>query len=1060
MNKPTNLLSTTPTLNFAEPNTPQTDQERYTLENKPEPSFREVYQAASELESSLIGYEKLKRNQEFTKDINYVLPEVDSDEWKELTQGIRPEFIPALAEARSEEHAHYIANMIREEQDAYDLIAADGASGLATHLGVAIADPAAMALGLLTGGAAWATKASRLERILSSGTVTAAENAALEAYLAEGSPTRDSTDVAMAAVLGFALGGGIGAIGRTAGERAEIARIAEHFDRRIVDDITQRSGVMGADSAGAARVDDLEVDTDRTLPFDPDGDIEDIVEQADSGIDRIRIDLTGGFLRSTSNTVRWIGERLASDRVGKASGDVSRADTVSEVSHLMFRTNVAKVYQSVNPALQDWMKRQGVSRMNPIAQYRGREQFFEQVGKTLRGELSTDPAVNKAADAYRQAFAEILREAKGQGKYNNRGAIQGFDEVEESDNYVPRLYNQGKIRELLARHDEEDVIRLIQKALEPKLEGLTAKQMRLIAKGHLRKVTSLDSQSILGRSKAINNMELEDIRGFLETDNTLTPEDIEEIITRIRQTREKDAASPTSRGKRRRPLDEQATITTRSGETLRFSDLLENNIETMFLTYAREMSGHVAFMRTMGIRSDADWNKLLMRAQAELPHAEQEKVLRRLNNTRKTILGRSIEENPGSTMHRVGRVLMDWNFLRLMGQMGFAQLAETGNILKYGPKEALQQFSALREVRRDMVSGKLNNDLAREVEEFWATGTDLLTNTMHGRHVEHALDIGASEGVLGKIEAAQDTAKYYFQYVSLMGPVNAGLQRLGTRTILQKFTNMAFEEGSKITKQRLASIGLDEAMTARILKQIKAHATTEKGRLGRYKLRKMNIDQWDDHKARDAFIFAVNRETRRIIQENDVGAMPHWMQHFGWKLVFQFRAFAFGAYTQQTLHNMRMKDAQAVLTVLFNSMTAGAAYMAQQYVNSLGREDREEFLESRLSWEEIAKASFSRAGYASILPGVFDTAMLPFKDPTFNQRSSNLSSDFIMGNPTVALFNAASQTIKGPRALTRDDYDYSEEDLRALTSLIWFSNVTGVRNGLQALKDQLPDYSE
>lgn len=1059
MSDPNALLSTTPSLDFAEPNKPLSEQERYELENTPEPTFREVYQASSELESSLIGFEKLRRDREFAQNHSYVLPEIGTDEWKELTYGIRPEFIPALAEARSEEHAQYLSDLIREEQDAYDLIAADGASGLATHIGTAIADPVALALGYVTGGAALATKASRLQRFLAAGTLTAAESAALEAYLAEGSPTRDSSDVAMAAVLGFGLGGGLGVIGRTAPEREEIFRIAEHIDRRVVDEVVFRSGVMGDDSAGAARVDDLEVDRDRTLPFDPDGDIEDYVEKAEGKLDRVRIDRTGHFLQSVSNTVRWIGERLASDRVGKASGDVSRADTVSEVAHLMFRTNVAKVYQSVNPALQDWMTRQGVSRLNPIAQYRGREQFFESVGRSLRGEISNDTAVNKAAAAYRQAFADILNEAKGQGRYNNRGALQGFDEVEENANYVPRLYNQGKIRELLAKHDEEDLVRLIQKALEPKLEGLTAKQLRAIAKGHLRKVTTLDTSSILGRSKPLNNMELEDIRGYLETDPAFTPDDIEEVITRLRQTREKEAASPTSRGKRRRALDETASIQTRSGETLRFDDLLENNIETMFLTYAREISGHVAFMRTMGIRSDADWEKLMMRAAQELPQADEEKTLRRLQNTRKVILGRSVEASPGSTGNRVGRVLMDWNFLRLMGQMGFAQLAETGNILKYGPKEAIQQIGALREIRRDMLSGKLKDDLAREVEEFWASGTDLLTNTMHGRHIDHALDIGQSDGILGKIEAAQDVSKYYFQNASLMGPVNTALQRMGTRTILQKFTNMAFGEGKEVTKQRMASIGLDEAMTERIFKQIRAHAKTEKGKLGNYKLRKMNIEQWDDHKARDALIFAVNRESRRLIQENDVGAMPSWMDHLGWKMAFQFRSFTLGAWTQQTLHNLRMKDAQTLLTVLFNSMAAGTAYMAQNYLNSFGREDRQEFLERRLSWEEVAKASFSRAGYASIVPMLADTAITPFADPMFNQRSSNLASSFIMGNPTASLFQSAMQAYKSPRAF-QDDYDYSEEDARALTSLLWFSNVTGVRNGLQALRNGLPDYSE
>ena len=59
------------------------------------------------------------------------------------------------------------------------------------------------------------------------------------------------------------------------------------------------------------------------------------------------------------------------------------------------------------------------------------------------------------------------------------------------------------------------------------------------------------------------------------------------------------------------------------------------------------------------------------------------------------------------------------------------------------------------------------------------------------------------------------------------------------------------------------------------------------------------------------------------------------------QVISQFRTFQIVSHSKQLLHNLSMNDARAYLAMTFSSMTAGAAYFAQQNVKMIGMSDRE-----------------------------------------------------------------------------------------------------------------------
>lgn len=170
------------------------------------------------------------------------MPEMDSPEFKVLTDGIPEEQWEPLYNARSQQQRAYLANEIREENAVEARLAQHGAWGIPGRLLIDASDPLGFALGVATGGIGVASKAARMARTaatlekagkiadaaamlekvspltkaasatkiaLQRGAVDAGVNAALTEVTNAGTPTRDQWDVVHSAMLGFGMGAGL-----------------------------------------------------------------------------------------------------------------------------------------------------------------------------------------------------------------------------------------------------------------------------------------------------------------------------------------------------------------------------------------------------------------------------------------------------------------------------------------------------------------------------------------------------------------------------------------------------------------------------------------------------------------------------------------------------------------------------------------------------------------------------------------------------------------------------------------------------------------------------------
>jgi hypothetical protein len=260
--------------------------------------------------------------------------------------------------------------------------------------------------------------------------------------------------------------------------------------------------------------------------------------------------------------------------------------------------------------------------------------------------------------------------------------------------------------------------------------------------------------------------------------------------------------------------------------------------------------------------------------------------------------------------------------------------------------------------------------------------------------------------------------------------------------------------------KRYRNIGFSDDELQAVFKNIRENSTFIEGGLTGRKIRRLNIDKWDDQDLVNKMSLYMSRHLRRVIQENNYGEMLAIGTDSGLgKTMLQFRNFVITAYSKQLLHGLHMWDLTAFNSAMSSAFIASLVYIAQTHVQALGKSatEKDDFLEDRLSpVGAISKAAFQRSTYSSLLPTFVDTMTSPFGvEPMFNYRSSGLDINLVTGNPTYRLIDKGWGAIKGiGTAAVDDEYDFSKQSAYKIKAILPFQNMLGVTNILQYMIDE------
>lgn len=1023
-----------------------------------------------------------------------------ADTFKAAQAGIPEEYWGALDGAESQAQLDQKRQRLLDDMERERRFAAMGWTGTAFRFGGAIADLPGLALTILAPELGLPAKAGMLARVGITAAEGAAINTALEVPRVINKPTALGSDLLWAAGSGMAMGGAFGAIARNpavADEARQIEMTGKSLMKQAEAEMKGTTAltpppaaelVPGGSSIGAAQASPREALTVGA---------EDWLNKAvDDAIDRsamssIRWDDAGRGKASDNAATRAFTAGTVVDVVGNKDRSKVVGITAEEWQKQLDFDFSQAAYKQHREALADFAKR------NPGLSGEALDaDFSRQVTAWLdnvRPELEFDPAVAKAGALQRKLYADYLDYAQNPGLLDGstRRAVKGFENVEKGP-YRPNIPDHEKIDAHSVKFGDDTMRQAVAAAFKAKLPEIAEELADKMAKGYWRTLR----ETAAGMSSLDRALHGDDVEKLVEAlqDLNLSKEEID-LVTGLVRPKPTEGAT-TSHAKRRAPYDNNFTVKLRttSGEIeeFRMADLFRDNYLENFKSYSRTMSGNIAMSMVRvknplwhavdnptvpewlidGITSRPEMDRFVndMRAvwdaKTEVPFDKRKASADRDEARIQFIYDRIIgipDKFDSTKTGRFLRAVRDYNFVRVMNQVGLAQVGEMmGVTTQFGLKAALQGIPSFRAMIRNARTGELNDEFAREIEQLSGFGADFFRDGF--RHFEDGAGVPINRSTQGKafnkVEDILQTGKRITNVASGMSAVDTFSRRWASGAAVMKIVNAALDTGkglkNPLNMDRMRALGLDDAMAERVFRQIRKHSTQEAAEGTTRKYAVGNFDRWDDKEAFAHFRTAIWRWSRLAIQENFQGQSNRFLGHWTGRTIFQFRSFMLGAHTTQLLRNLHIRDFSGFATWLMTSLTGAMVYAAQTSLNAAGRSDKEDFLADRLSFGKLSAAAFQRGSWSSLMPNVFDTALqVTGFDPIFDTRASGTGSSFL-NNPSLDLVNTAIKATGGLGRGARQG-GWSQGEARALARILPFQNMLPVIPLLNAMISQMPE---
>lgn len=790
-----------------------------------------------------------------------------------------------------------------------------------------------------------------------------------------------------------------------------------------------------------------------------------------------------GFLGKRENPLtRMIGTTFLNDTVGKADHSVNPFSADLDQIRVL-NTWLGEYNRYRKPALQEWMDDMKIP---PLQRVTAQDGFYEQVGEYVaaRNEgAEYHPAVVRLGDAVRRIQAEILEDLKNPMRREGLEGrpIKGSEDVETHKEYLWRKFDYGKVNGAITQYKQSGVEKMVMGAIKKAQPDIPEQYLEQLARGYVMNLRRRGAGIQDEWSIALGESNYEKFRKLLTEETHLAPEEVEDIIARMQVQRPEGG---TMVNLRRRVLLSEDYVERNlphgdgvGASDLAFRHLLDNNIDRVFSHYARRASGRVAMGRVQiraprfgdklvdGITSDAEFERIKGFVQKYggdmgMDPAEITRDLDHLQFAYDRIIGNPDPRQTNDTAGWFRRIRM-FNVTRLMGQVGIAQAGETGTIVgSLGVKASFQHVPAYKRIITQAGESRLRNELFDEIEHL-GIGVERL----HGWGYHNLEDIGDMPfearrwdrgEVIDRNLKLLERGTYELSGMSL---IQQQQERFTAAAVAQKIANMAVKPTpSRSDLRRMAQLGVDEEMLQRVMRGLREHADTTDGILFNNRINRLNLHNWTDLEARAALENAMFRMTRKLVQSGDVGNTALWMSNPIWQTLFQFRSFAFTAWSNQFLYNLHMRDFNAFSSMLWS--TAWAATVRAMQVQALAstRSDGETWKQKQLDPWELGKAGFSRAGWSSIIPMVIDTGVSMTGNPgMFNARSSGQPSDIMFGSPVTSLVDNA---IKGTGGIVNSAWTgrpISQPELRTAFGILPFSNMIPMTMALSHLIKDLPE---
>ena len=1044
----------------------------------------------------------------FGKEDGYAI-DFDFVPTKEMVDSIDqyPDYMKdAFFDARSEEHFYDIEKQVKERLETEAEISKLGWKGFGARMVAAVADPAAIALSVATipfgGYGAYATvpsKIMRLKRALKFGAIVAGENAAIEAGLVGLDKYKNPIDIAYASLAGFTLGSPAGWFGRVnAKTNATPKEIVKSYKKLDAAAEKYKQTLELQEIQEFAQKNNLELNPqfikNKRMILSKEANsmnpkvVDDVRNEPGVGTyweekfkkTHLRFDIASQLNRSPDPIIRRFRETFVNDPVvGNTKGDTAidwknRTQYQTMYDYNNYREIALRSFKKANKDVsfksQFDIEERFEAVMSDLKEFPERFDMSNEVTIEMR---NLSKLATKAFDDTLDVVAQTGRE--------------GWDEIagRRVPNYIPHVHSPSKVQRAIDDYGIDQVELVFANALRDLKGDLGDKLFKRMIK---RIVGKISNSRYYGQetdlARAFQGSIIAVVREFLEGLD-LTEEQIKIILAKI-QKGTGNTLDPNART--RLPFDLNARIDVKNNKTgtidsLSIKDLTERNLTRLLKRYNQQVLGAAAMARFGNFKNNKEYVDFLKEAKERgEANPKYKKIYRDIENIEVIVSSLTGKQSPlekggdpNGFMRRMARLAQDYNFLRLFGQVGFAQGAELYQaVSEVGLKTFLQANPGFKDILNKLRAGevKFDDEILEELRSQGVpVGLDKFMHSPVGR-LDNELDIplDSTGSRLDATELYAAKAKRFVADISFLNPMTMYSQIIAGRGLALKISNNVndlikkhkttkiFDKLSKGDQVRYKYFGWNEKEFNQIADQISKHSVYKDG-----KYQGIGLDNWTPE-ARSHYSVGMQRFIDRVVQRNDVGVMNRFFTTDYTRILTQFRTFTLGSYTKQLMNRLyvlaetRGKDFRTYSAFMASMIGAVQFYAVQSYINSFGRKDQKQYLEKRLSPENLAKIGFLRSSWSSLIPGAIDTALYPFLDdlPFSYGRNTDLASQFWSGIPTVNLVSSTFDTTRNLTKMAFDPtYQPSKRDIQNGLSLIALQNALIIKNVNNMIVDEL-----
>lgn len=921
-------------------------------EQEPEaPGFIDSLKPAFEQENLLVNaYDSMTRT-EFPTDENYSW----YDHEEELTKDIPNEFHADIARANSLLEAQDIRKRALKDMANQQALADAGGYGMAAMAVAGLLSPENLLPGVVI------TKGARATSVIKSGAVGAAVVGGTEAILASDNVTKDAEDVLYAASFGAVFGGAFGAA--LSGPAKESGEIMQKFRADLDDvmikdaDTVARTGMD--DSAGAMRNPNIE---EQLVPTTLNED--EIIDSAtdyiaNKGIkEKLKNSKTNAIAKASKitasdytrliNNDSPVAKKMAYDLLEGGTGVVGRTKSAAIVKDIYEKQLLSKGMIPLNEQFDVWAKSMKKSPNSLKYQTTDREAFFKDVRLELEarnvGKVTENvhPAVTKAADAIDDMTAHAARMGKSSG-------WEAMQNIEPKSGYVPRkwsgkaIHTAGKTKSKLA---------ITQGYMSV---GFDLDSAQIMAEAVVTRALNNEAGVVTNVEKLLGKENRAQLKSALEQLG-LTEKQINNIVKNLDEAKTENAIIR-SRSKNKRATNPSFTKKrtdmdlTEEVNGVRLLDLVDNNLNELVSTYARDVSGRSALARK-GYTNEGIWEahkNAILKDNANVTSGEGAKLAQHIDDIKTYFTASPLAGGINPDLRR----LQQSATLASLGMVGAAQLAELGTVIgRVGLRSALKELPEVASVFSNVtkVGRKAKRDVLDELRPILGDfdydhlmyRPDVIIDdkfsTTHTGTARKNVD-----KVLGKGSQA-------LGYLSGMNNVRHMEHRIAAKTMINKFAKLA--KNPKLREKSLArmeDIGLDPKELDKVTNLINKYGEFN----GTGTLTNLNLTKWPDDVA-ESFAIAINRHVAQVVQRQLAGETSNWMHKSIGSMLTQFRHFPIVAFEKQLLRNLHHRDQEFVTTVLYGFAVSYAVQSAKAALPGTPERDQEALIKQSINYMAMA----------------------------------------------------------------------------------------------------------